>query len=81
MTLWFLHELCALRGETNFFIKCKEFTVKTLSGFGISNLGHCNLFAICDLFFGIYIHSLSHQYNIDHLRPINKNINPNTCTR
>jgi len=30
MTLRFLCELRALRGETSFFIKCKEFTIKTL---------------------------------------------------
>jgi hypothetical protein len=56
MTLWLLCALPSLRGGTSFFIKCKEFNIKTLSGFGISNLGHCNLFAICDLLFGIYIH-------------------------
>jgi hypothetical protein len=30
MTLWFLRELRALRGEKSFFIKCKEFTTKIL---------------------------------------------------
>jgi hypothetical protein len=30
MALWFLRELRALRGKKSFFIKCKEFTTKTL---------------------------------------------------
>jgi len=30
MTLWFLRELRVLRGKRCFFIKCKEFTTKTL---------------------------------------------------
>ena len=34
MTLRFLRELRALRGETSFFIKCKEFTIKTLNSAG-----------------------------------------------
>jgi hypothetical protein len=32
---------------------------KTKNRFGISNLGHCDLFGICDLLFGISSHSIA----------------------
>jgi hypothetical protein len=40
-------------------LECPLF--KIVSGFLISNLGHWNLFVICDLLFGIYINFLLHH--------------------
>jgi hypothetical protein len=39
--------------QTN--LKFQYSMTKTKNRFGISNFGHCYLFDICDLLFGIYI--------------------------
>ncbi|MBT8406506.1 MAG: hypothetical protein KJP05_03535 [Deltaproteobacteria bacterium] len=41
--------------QTNF--KFQYAMTKTQDRFGILNFGHCDLFDICDLLFGIYNHS------------------------
>jgi hypothetical protein len=41
--------------QTN--LKFQYLMTKTENRFGILNFGHCNLFGICDLLFGIFGHS------------------------
>jgi len=41
--------------QTN--LKFQYSMTKTQNRFGISNFGHCDLFDICDLLFGIFNHS------------------------
>jgi hypothetical protein len=38
-------------------LKFQYSMTKTQNRFGISNFGHCDLFDICDLLFGIFNHS------------------------
>jgi hypothetical protein len=49
------YQIPSTKLQTNF--KFQYSMTKTKNKFGISNFGHCDLFDICDLLFGISSHS------------------------
>ena len=48
-------QISSTKSQTNF--KFQYSMTKTRNRFGISNFGHCDLFDICNLLFGIFNHS------------------------